>query len=290
MRVVSVFAVVALLVLASVCSGSLLRRQMPKHAAPKAQRGQAYALVAQLVAALHYKNYTNVANLLSDDGFFIVSDIACDLLNKTQIVNAAMNEQLAASQLILGEWVETDDGVTIIKAQAGAIFGAASPLANQTYYNPNVILLAVPNADGTQLLGFERWTDSTWRQNNNASAMLHTWNTIVAADEIGDIAPWRRLVTENFTFVQHYAWAVSPPTVNNATVFLDELMHEYQRQLTSSVKVGSVFPVCDFVLGDIMAFKTTKDGRAMVQAFFIALTLDQSFNLNGLIEYAVSYY
>jgi hypothetical protein len=295
MRVATTLAVVALLALAGTCSGTSLFRSRgaKKSAAIKpvktTDHGRGYALVSELIAALHYKNYTKAGSLLADDGLFFVSDISCDPINKTQLMNAVMSEQLSASQVILGEWVESD-GATYIKAQVGAIFGPNSPLANQTLYNPNVYLAAMPSMDGTQLMLFERLTDASWRQQNNASDMMNVFNTIVAANELGDVKPWLTLVASDFEFRMDYAWDQYPSVKSNSTVFIDTLTHQYQRQLFSKVRVNNAFPVCEIVLGDIMVFQQNKDGRAMVQKFFISVGQTEAFQIRELTEIAQTYF
>jgi hypothetical protein len=295
MRVATTLAVVALLALAGTCSGTSLFRSRgaKKPAAIKpvktTDHGRGYALVSELIAALHYKNYTKAGSLLADDGFFFVSDIGCEVINKTQLMNAVMSEQLSASQVILGEWVESG-GLTLIKAQVGAIFGPSSPFANQTLYNPNVYLAAMPSMDGTQLMMFERITDASWRQQNNASDMMNVFNTIVAANELGDVKPWLTLVASDFEFRMDYAWDQYPSAKSNSTAFIDTLTHQYQRQLFSKVRVTNAFPVCRFVAADIMVFQQNKDGNAVVQKFFLTLGITDDFKIQGLNEHAMSYF
>jgi hypothetical protein len=90
MRVATTLAVVTLLAFAGVCSGTSLFAGRVKPAAIKpvktTDHGRGYALVSELIAALHYKNYTKAGSLLADDGMFFVSDLACDVINKTQLI------------------------------------------------------------------------------------------------------------------------------------------------------------------------------------------------------------
>jgi hypothetical protein len=291
MRAASIAAVLALLVCASVCEASLTAR---RGGASKAQptlkmnnHGTAYGLIAQLVASLHFKNYTWFASLLADDGYYKVSDISCGLLNKTQLVAAAMSEsKYSASQAILGEWVESDEGITIVHAEVGAIFGPASPFANQTVYLPNVYYVGMATADGTQLQLFERWTDASYRQ-QNASMMLNTFNTVVAAEALADIKPWLNLITPEFMFMWHAPWGEVAPMSQNATTFLAGLATSYSRQSLNQIRVADVFPVCDRVYANVMSFKEMKDGTAYVAKLFVGLQLDSSFNIVTLAEWAL---
>jgi hypothetical protein len=172
----------------------------------------------------------------------------------------------------------------------GAIFGPSSPLANQTLYNPNVYLAAMPSMDGTQLMLFERATDTSWRQQNNASAMMNVFNTIVAANELGDVKPWLTLVASDFEFQMDYAWDQYPSVESNSTAFIDTLTHQYQRQLFSKVRVNNAFPYCEHVLGDIMVFQQNKDGNAVVQKFFISIHQTDDFKIRYLTEIAQTYF
>jgi hypothetical protein len=245
--------------------------------------GDGYRLMSQLIAAVHYKNWTWASSLLADDGMYRVSDVSCGWLNKTTLLNLIKENAEESSQAIPGTWVETDNGLTIMKAEVAAIDKMA------TYYNSDVYYAGLPTQDGSQLMWLERVSDRSMRQMNNATQMMDVWNQIKAAETVGDITVWDRVLRQDFNFSLNFAWDQYPAVMWNRTSFLANLQDDYSKQASNYIHTNAAFPVCDAILADIWAFKRNTDGHAFVQKFFLSIKLDSMFKISWIEEYAVGY-
>jgi hypothetical protein len=264
------------------------RHHHHQRVADKAVPGSGYRLLSLFTAAMHYKNYTFASSLLYDGGRFLITDISCGDMDKTAFMTLATMDNVASSQVILGEWTETAAGFTIVQAEVGALFGPIGSLANQSYYNPSVYYLVTPTLDGSQIASLQRWTDGTYRQ-ANASLMINTFNTIVAASTLGDIKAWKGLLTDDFVFSMFFPFDEHLPFSADATVFIDTLFHEYQNQQSCIIKVRSVFPVCDFVGAEVMIFVQRKVGPPTVHKFFLSLRLDWLMRISLMQQFGLGY-
>jgi hypothetical protein len=285
-----VHVLLAVTLLFSACAGVIVSKSSTEATViPVSKHGLAYHLLAKFAIAVHYKNWTLAASLLANAGAFEITDYSCGKMNKGQFLDVLLNEHVRCSQMTLGSFVETADGVTIVRAEIGAMFDGKATLPNASYFNPSVYIALAPTLDGTQIAWLQRWTDRTWQQ-ANSSAMLATWNSLRAASELGTVDPWRSLITPDFTFSMFYAFDQYPSYTTNATIFLDELSHSYRNQRSAMIQVVNAFPVCDYIVAETTVFVDRIRGGPIVQKFFLSLKLDWLMRVERLQQFAVGFF
>jgi len=285
MRQVAFFAAALLFVaFAATVDGSLIRgrTQRPARSNLKDDHGTGYRLLTQFIAAVHYKNWTSAASLLSDDGMFMVSDYSCDMMNKTAFLSLLENDKVTASQVVPGTWVEAD-GATIMRAEVGNMGGDAG----ERYLNTKVFVAAGPNSDGTKLMWVEHFTDGSWKMGDNATRLMNAWKSLKAASMVGDLKTWDKFLNDTFTYHLGFAWDQYPMQTSNRSMFMDTLKKEYEMQTWEDIKDNVAFPACNAVFADFWVFKSSKDRGAFVQKFFLSAVFDDKFKLADMHEYTL---
>jgi hypothetical protein len=237
-----------------------------------------YNIFSEFIGTVQDKNYTGAAKLLSDQGNFVLSDVLCGELTKTQFLGAITSAKIASLQVILGEWVETMGDLSILRVELSVMFGPDHQSPYSTYNNPNVYVVVNTTPEGKQIFSIQLWTDSGRRQ-SNSSLMLDVFNTVVSASRLGNLRGWDNLLSKDFVFKIYQPFVDQPPVYGHNELFLAMLSEQYANQQSYSISVRSAYVTCTYVAADFSVFIVDKQGNTKVHKIFLTLRINHALQI-----------
>jgi hypothetical protein len=251
--------------------------------------GALFELALRFIKAIHYKNWTEVDSLLDPEAFTIDTDVSCGTLDKAEFMWLAQNSNVSQAQFV-PLWFTDTNGFLLMRGEVAATFLPGTPQADITIANNAVYYILIPGETNTTIAAFERFSDRTWGQPNNATQMSNVFTQLAAATILTDIETWDRLLADDFYFQFSYGWTANPAFQGNRSAFLQMQAEAYSQIVKGGVtlKVEIGFPVCDLYLAEFLYIAQMKDGQpARIQKSFLALQLDSNFTIVEMNQFAL---